>query len=833
MTRDRLFSPPKYGTQTIYRKRMGAFLDKNIIQNKRWVYIEAPSGFGKTVSISRWISPLRNKLAWINLSIDDDVPERFVHKLVKAMAFAQKSNRKLAKAAESTGPPREVLYRSVSSLLDNDKNYVVVVDDFQHISDNETLEILSELAINPSFRFTLCILSRKGPPKELSPSILNGNMALMTEEYLVMDEEEISSMMTKHHMSRRKSEEVISETKGWPVAVNSYLMGDEGDWSLLDDYLDSRVWDRWPEEVREFMVRAAPCPRLDEDICRSLNGSRNYEPLLKHIRSSDAFLENSEDGGYSIFPPFREYLLRRINSQLSKDRIDEIHRYLGRIFFDEGDYLVAADLYVRCLCLSGLSDCCTAMTKYRKEISVHSRFRFFKERVLGRIKFTEDEGLPLLAQSAFMYYLDGNAERFTEIMDMLYKRAERCGDGPFASFLTLLKVLDFRIPLNLYLERVIDGKETPTSSICFGKSPSPGTFTANMPLMHRSLRERSDLALSMEELHKTMARYREPLKKFLGQDHIILRECQFAGVLYEQNHLEEAYHHAVEAQTVVMKVNCRRDVRFCSDMILIHILKAMGRRDEASMIACEMERQINRDRATDLIPNLKAWRFRERMVSGDGTAAEEWLISYGENPILQPDLYDIYRHFTTERALIASGKPALAVLFGEKLLRLSQDFNRPMDELESYILLSTAYWSTDDRTRSYEYIEKALALAEPYGYVRMFLDEALSIKPMMVSFLRRTKSDGRRISGFASEVALAVTGTSYEDVVPSLEETSLSERQMRILALLKGNGSYRDIAEDLGIAHSTAKYHVTRLYRFLGVSNGAEALRKARSMGII
>ena len=833
MTRDRLFSPPKYGINTIYRKRMGAFLDKNIVQNKRWVYVEAPSGFGKTVSISRWISPLRNKLAWINLSSDDDVPERFVRKLVKAMAFAQKSNRKLAKAADSTGSPREVLYRSVSSLLDNDKNYVVVVDDFQYIYDGETLEILSELTINPSFRFTLCILSRKGPPKELSPSILNGTMALMTEEYLVMDEEEISSMMTKHHMSLRRSEEVISETRGWPVAVNAYLMGDEGDWSLLDGYLDSRVWDRWPEEVREFMVRAAPCPRLDEDICRSLNGSRDCEALLKRLRSSDAFLENSEDGGYGIFPPFREYLLRRINSQLSRDRIDEIHRYLGRIFFDEGDYLVAADLYVRCLCLSGLSDCCTAMTKYRKDISVHSRFRFFKKRVLGRIRFTGDEGLPLLAQSAFMYYLDGNAERFIELMDMLYKRAKRCGDGPFVSFLTLLKVLDFRIPLKSYIERVIDGKESPTSPICFGESPSPGTFSANMPLIHRSLRERSDLALSMDELYRTMEKYRAPLTDFLGRDHLILRECQIAGILYEQNHLEEAYRHAVEAQTAAMKRDCRRDVRFCSDMILIHILKAMGRSDEASLTALEMERQIHRDGATDLIPNLRGWRFRQRIVSGDGTAAEEWLSSYGENPMSSPDLYGIYRHFTTERALVASGKAALAELFGEKLLRMSRDFNRPMDELESYILLSTAYWSTDDRKRSFEYIEKALTLAEPYGYIRMFLDEALSIKPMMVSFLRRTKSDGRRISDFASEVALAVTGTSYEDVVPCFEETSLSERQMRILALLKGNGSYRDIAEDLGIAHSTAKYHVTRLYRFLGVSNGAEALRKARSMGII
>ena len=66
---------------------------------------------------------------------------------------------------------------------------------------------------------------------------------------------------------------------------------------------------------------------------------------------------------------------------------------------------------------------------------------------------------------------------------------------------------------------------------------------------------------------------------------------------------------------------------------------------------------------------------------------------------------------------------------------------------------------------------------------------------------------------------------------PAAEKTplpALSARQTRILELLERNASYREIAEDLAVAHSTAKYHVLKLYRTLGVSGAAEALARAR-----
>ena len=56
----------------------------------------------------------------------------------------------------------------------------------------------------------------------------------------------------------------------------------------------------------------------------------------------------------------------------------------------------------------------------------------------------------------------------------------------------------------------------------------------------------------------------------------------------------------------------------------------------------------------------------------------------------------------------------------------------------------------------------------------------------------------------------------------------LTSRQEEILRLLGENAPYQRIAERLGVSHSTAKYHVLKLYRTLGVGSAEEALRKAR-----
>jgi DNA-binding NarL/FixJ family response regulator len=65
------------------------------------------------------------------------------------------------------------------------------------------------------------------------------------------------------------------------------------------------------------------------------------------------------------------------------------------------------------------------------------------------------------------------------------------------------------------------------------------------------------------------------------------------------------------------------------------------------------------------------------------------------------------------------------------------------------------------------------------------------------------------------------------------EQTGLSKRELSILDALQSGGSNRDIAAGLFLAEQTVKFHLTNIYRKLGVSTRTEALRRAYELGLV
>lgn len=68
---------------------------------------------------------------------------------------------------------------------------------------------------------------------------------------------------------------------------------------------------------------------------------------------------------------------------------------------------------------------------------------------------------------------------------------------------------------------------------------------------------------------------------------------------------------------------------------------------------------------------------------------------------------------------------------------------------------------------------------------------------------------------------------------PNMLDEPLSEREMEVLALLASGRTNAEIAGDLFVALGTVKAHVNNIYRKLGARNRAEALAKARELGLI
>ncbi|MEU6847128.1 LuxR C-terminal-related transcriptional regulator [Streptomyces sp. NPDC046716] len=61
----------------------------------------------------------------------------------------------------------------------------------------------------------------------------------------------------------------------------------------------------------------------------------------------------------------------------------------------------------------------------------------------------------------------------------------------------------------------------------------------------------------------------------------------------------------------------------------------------------------------------------------------------------------------------------------------------------------------------------------------------------------------------------------------------LTERQLAVLGQLQEEVSLRQIADLLYVSHNTVKSHVRAVYRKLGASSRAEAVRRGRELGLV
>jgi LuxR family maltose regulon positive regulatory protein len=127
------------------------------------------------------------------------------------------------------------------------------------------------------------------------------------------------------------------------------------------------------------------------------------------------------------------------------------------------------------------------------------------------------------------------------------------------------------------------------------------------------------------------------------------------------------------------------------------------------------------------------------------------------------------------------------------------------------------------------FLAGALALAEPEGYVRTFVDKG----ERMAALLRHAAARGtapdyaRRLLG-----AFSCLPAPYRPLGQPLVEP-LSERELEVAALLADGLTYQEIARMLFISLNTVKTHLKNVYGKLGVHGRQEAVAKARALDLL
>jgi LuxR family maltose regulon positive regulatory protein len=190
------------------------------------------------------------------------------------------------------------------------------------------------------------------------------------------------------------------------------------------------------------------------------------------------------------------------------------------------------------------------------------------------------------------------------------------------------------------------------------------------------------------------------------------------------------------------------------------------------------------------------------------------------------------------RVLFAQGKSDETILGLTQFLSAAESSGRLGVAIEMRILRSLAFMRQGNIQEAEADLERALALAEPEGYVRVFVDEGHPMQVLLTQWLAHAcmgplqKYAIHLLSQFETEVHTIPTVQEKSSPAATLVDP-LSQRELEVLQFIALGKTNQEIAQHLIVARGTIKAHAASIYRKLDATNRTEAVARARQLGIL
>jgi LuxR family maltose regulon positive regulatory protein len=248
----------------------------------------------------------------------------------------------------------------------------------------------------------------------------------------------------------------------------------------------------------------------------------------------------------------------------------------------------------------------------------------------------------------------------------------------------------------------------------------------------------------------------------------------------------------------------------------------------------------------EVFPIVKGEYALMLFALGDELAVRQWLEEYppGEQTpqLLLSQFISLKHnhHLVYTKALLACQRWQKAELVIQEQQTLAEQQGKTGSLIQWLTLHAVLCQRQGQTEAALTLLTRSLHLAEPRGYMRVFLDEGAILQDLLRRLLEQSLAAStpspptpaylRRLL-LLSEEEQRLQAPSSSLVEPALIEP-LSERELEVLSYLGAGCSNHEIAAKLGIAPSTVKSHLKAIYGKLGVESRTQALIQARKRGL-
>jgi len=842
----------------------------------RVTVVSAPPGSGKTVLLRSWIGQagVAERAGWVPVGRGERDPQRFWLSVTGALRQTGPGSvlvQPLTAAPDLDG--WAVAERLLADLARLDERVWLVVDDVHELGP-EALRQLELLVLRapPGLRFVLA--ARHDVRLGLHRLRLEGELAEIREPDLRFTVAEAAELFDAAGVQLPDAAPLVERTEGWAAGLRLAALAAAGhpdpgrlaaEFSgterTVAEYLLAEVLDRQGEPVRLLLLRTSIVERVNGELADLLTGSSGGERVLQDLEEANAFVVGLDPSRswfryHHLFADLLQLELRRT----APEEVAALHQAASAWFAAHGypaeairhaqaagDWALAARL---------LADHWPGLYLDGQVAAVHELLAGFP----AGVRAADAE---LAAVSAGDELASGSLEAAERYLGL----AERApiSDGRPGQAQLLLGIVRLLLARQRGNRSAVAGEARRLQAMAEApEAAQPGLGQDLSALALISLGNAEFWAARSEEAERHLEQG-IALARRIGRPYL-----EFTGLVYEANNeffrwSALAVEHSRQAAELAERHGWADEpAAGLASLTVGGVLTWQGRLEEAEPWIQRAERTVRaeaepsgalgirmargllelaRGRDADA---LAAFQAAERLA---GCLAEPSVGVLANRSFLVQTLVRLGETERAEQALAAladQDRDSGQMRIGLASLRLAQDTPHeaiaalapvldgstpvpgPAWLAQAFLLEAIARDALGDPAATGHAVEHALDLAEPDGLLTMFLLHR--VPGLLERHARQRTAHAALIAEILGQLA-GQAPTPPAGPRPPLE--ALSDSEIRVLRFLPTNLTGPEIAAELYVSHNTIRTHLRHLYAKLGTHRRAEAVARARALGLL
>jgi len=885
----KLFIPPPRH-KTVLRPRLIERLNEGL--HGKLILISAPAGFGKTTLVSEWIAGCERPVAWLSLDEGDNDLSRFLSYTIAALqTIKSEIGAELLGALQLPQPPQTdaLLTNLLNEITTIPHNFILVLDDYHLIDSQPVDDALAFLIKHQPPHMHLVIASREDPALPLVKLRAGGHLAELRAADLRFTPGEAAEFLNRVmelNLSKEEISALETRTEGWIAGLQlaaismqgyediaGFIQSFTGSHHFVLDYLIEEVLQQQSESSLTFLLHTSILKRMCGPLCDAVLGNTHpsAQQTLERFHRANLFIIplDNERRWYRYHHLFAELLRQRLGKpayladlHLRASAWYETYHDLAEAF----QHAIAAADFERAARLT--DEAWQGMER-----------NFQTTTWLGWVKKLPHETVysqPWLCVHIGLAYSDvgelESSETYLQYAEMALAGAKEL-DGLKSIPMTIALIRAGNAQIEGNLAETVRYAELSLQLIPEGELliPAQAAITLGftqwaMGNVEASLQAMLTWVDEMKKLGNLMyviasAFVTADMQMTLGHldeaEKALQQTLQMVAALAPEAEVVTAHHYLGLAMLAHERGNDEEKAQLLQKVANLGQLTTLidwpyrwglaqaslnesAREWEAALKSLDEAKHGYVKNPIPMLRPVEARKARIHLKQGRLDKAQAWARERGLSVTDQVNYLSEFEHLTLARTRLAEHSFEGVNGLLERLLALAETQNRTGSVIEILLTQALVYQAQGNLHQASLALERALMLAEPEGYIRIFVDEGENMRQLLLNFRSTSEKNAAHSLCLYVDKILAVF-PQLEPIksIPTINEQSLeiiellTERELQILRLIAEGKSNVEISQRLYLALSTVKGHNLRIFNKLQAQNRTEAVARARELGFL